>query len=244
MLKIEAWGGLTLVEQIVEGNRNEVWRAERNGDTFAVRQSRRSELSLMWELELIDFLSHCGFLVPEVVPADNGRSHDQGVVVQKWIEGTPPESTADWHRVADELQRLHTVATGLAQRPGCCAAADLVLHRTSVDADLDALPASERSIVEMVLAGVSDIAQSVIHGDPHGPNIRITASGAVGLLDWDESRVDVVWHDLSNLGVQVLDPVDHQRALSLSDAWEAVNAWLIEPEYAASRLSALRRRLS
>jgi len=57
----------------------------------------------------------------------------------------------------------------------------------------------------------------------------------VWLLDWDESRVDVTWHDLSNLGVQVLDDHEHARAQVLSHAWEAVNAWTAEPEYARHR---------
>jgi len=50
-----------------------------------------------------------------------------------------------------------------------------------------------------------------------------------------------VWHDLSNLGVRVLDQDDHDRAQDLSNAWEAVNAWTAEPDYAATRLSRLQR---
>ena len=67
VLLVDSWSGLALVEPVVEGNRNEVWRATRDGDSFAVRQSRRSESSLRWELELIEFLSQRGFVVPSVV---------------------------------------------------------------------------------------------------------------------------------------------------------------------------------
>lgn len=74
-------------------------------------------------------------------------------------------------------------------------------------------------------------------------NIRIGDSDVVGLLDFDESRVDVAWHDLSNLGIQVLDDADHAQAARLSDAWEAANGWVLEPQYAQRRLEALRTSL-
>jgi hypothetical protein len=66
--------------------------------------------------------------------------------------------------------------------------------------------------------------------------------GRVGFLDWDESRVDVALHDLSNLGVQVLSEAKHQRAQFLSDAWETINAWTVEPEYARQRFANLLAR--
>ena len=84
---------------------------------------------------------------------------------------------------------------------------------------------------------------SVIHGDPMAGNIRIDDSDIVGLLDFDESRVDVAWHDLSNLGVRVLEGVDHRRAAQLSDAWETANGWVAEPQYARRRLASLRASL-
>ena len=55
-------------------------------------------------------------------------------------------------------------------------------------------------VVGVVLAefgSVGDVEVSVVHGDPGRSNIRIRADGRVALLDWDESRVDVVWHDFS-----------------------------------------------
>lgn len=96
-------------------------------------------------------------------------------------------------------------------------------------------------LVEEVFTEFTDAPTAVVNGDPGASNIRITATGQVGLLDWDESRVDVTWHDLSNLGVSILESREHQRALALSHAWEAANAWIAEPEYAAIRLSQLKQ---
>lgn len=241
MLPVDSWSGLALVEPVVGGNRNDVWRAERDGQSFAVRRSRRSESSLEWELELIDFLLMNGFVVPSVLPTDDDQFHHDGVVVQRWIEGRPPDSETDWTAVAAELQRLHALTGDHPQRPGCCVVTDLPSRRVSVDADLDAMPTRERALVEAVFAEFADVPTAVVHGDPGTSNIRMTATDQVGLLDWDESRVDVTWHDLSNLGVAVLEQREHRRAISLSNAWEATNAWITEPDYASARLERLEQ---
>lgn len=242
VLLIDSWSGLALVEPVVEGDRNEVWRATRDGEWFAVRRSRRCESSLRWELGLIEFLSKKGFVVPLVVPTDDDRLHHEGVVVQHWIEGRPPNSEANWLAVSGELLRLHELTGDYVQRPGCCAVTDLRTRRVSVDADLDAMPIDVGALVESVFAEFIDAPTAVVHGDPGASNIRMTATGQVGLLDWDESRVDVTWHDLSNLGVPVLAHGEHHRALALSDAWEAANAWTAEPSYASTRLAELKQR--
>lgn len=116
---------------------------------------------------------------------------------------------------------------------------DLAEHRRSVDADLDAVPADVRDRLVRVFAAFADVPVAVVHGDPGPDNLRIGPDGSVRLLDWDESRLDVIWHDLSNLGLQVLNDDDHRRAQRLSDAWETANAWILEPEYALNRLDQL-----
>jgi len=238
--EIQHWEGLTLAHQIEEGNRNEVWAGTIGDLPVAVRRSRRSHESLRWELDLLAQLSIRGFRVPLPVAATDGSWSHEGVVVQHWLTGEPPSSDGDWELAAAELQRLHSSCADIAQRPGCVAVPELSARSKSVDADLAAVPRDVAELVLDVFASFADVPTSLIHGDPMGSNIRITTDGEVGLLDWDESRVDLVWHDLSNLGVRVLDEEAHGRALRLSDAWEAVNAWTCEPSYAQMRLANLR----
>jgi len=54
MLDVSPWGGLVLIEEMTEGNRNQVWQAEFEGAQVAVRCSRRSAASLEWELDLAE----------------------------------------------------------------------------------------------------------------------------------------------------------------------------------------------
>jgi len=233
------WSDLRLIEQVVVGNRNEVWRASLRGSPVSVRASRRSQQSLEWELDLLRVLDEAGFRVPTVVPAIDGSSHVNGVVVQRWLDGRTPATLGGWELVATELARLHEVTAGHSQRPGCCVVTELARQRRCLDADLDEMPRQEQETVLAVFAEFVSVPTAVIHGDPAPSNIRISDDGIVGLLDWDESRVDVVWHDLSSLGTRVLDVADHDRAVRLSHAWEATNGWLVEPDYARRRLARL-----
>lgn len=208
-----------------------------------MRRSRRDEESLGWELDLVGYLASSGFKVPEVIESNDGRRHVDGIVVQRWLHGRAPESDRDWRLVASTLRRLHEFTESYPQRPGCCAVAELTRFSVSVDADMRALPDDVAAEVMDVFSAVKEMPTSVIHGDPMAGNIRIDESGIVGLLDFDESRVDVAWHDFSNLGVRVLEGVDHMRAAQLSDAWETANGWVAEPKYARHRLESLRASL-
>lgn len=242
MIDAEAWSGLELLEPLSGGNRSVVWRGRMLGEAVAVRRSRRSDASLAWELDLLADLHRLGFRVPVAVASEDGRHSVDGVVVQTWLTGRAPTTADDWTLVAGELQRLHGATMHRPQRPDCCTVRDIASLRRSVDADMDALPAEVAGRIEAVFAEFGDAPTAVVHGDPSPDNIRIDEHGVVGLIDWDESRVDLTWHDLSNLGTRVLDDVDHERAERLSHAWEAVNGWTAEPEYARRRLALLDGR--
>jgi Ser/Thr protein kinase RdoA (MazF antagonist) len=239
MLPTRGWDGLQLVERLTGGHRNEVWAGMLGDTPVAVRRSRRSPASLQWELELLVELARRGFHVAEPIATSDGSMTHDGIVVQRWVSGRQPSSDADWTLVAAELVRLHDDCRDIEQRPDCCFVTELFTHRRSVDADLDAVPTDTATLLGDVFAEFVDVPISLIHGDPDESNIRIDDHERVWLLDWDESRIDVVWHDFSNLGVPVLKPADHQRAQRLSDAWEALNAWTTEPDYARQRLARL-----
>lgn len=242
---VSAWSGVRLAERAEDGHRNDVWSGWSPDGRVSIRRSRRSPASLAWELELLQELSYAGFVVPTPLLTDDGSLSVHGVVVQHWIDGREPHTDHEWRSVADELQRLHEMFAGHRQRPGCTTVTGLDRTGRSVDADVAALPADVADDVLAVFAAFAEVGgadTSVIHGDPGRTNVRITHDGRVGLLDWDESRVDIVDLDLANLAMQVLDDRRHRRAQALADAWETVNAWTVEPDYARRRLAALRAR--
>jgi len=205
---LSQWPSLSLGSALSGGERSDVWNGILHGERVVVRKTKRSAASFDWELGLMIHLHERGFRVPLPHPTLDGRLHHNGVAVQTWITGDPPTTADEWRSAATELRRLHQATQGYPLR---------------------------------VFESFAGAPTSVIHGDTHSGNVRIDSHGVVGLLDWDESRVDLAWHDLSNLGspdnyLALLDPADDRRAKALSNAWEAANAWVIEPEYARQRL--------
>jgi hypothetical protein len=89
----------------------------------------------------------------------------------------------------------------------------------------DAVPACRHAWV--ALAGGHE---AVMHGHPGPANIRVSDAG-VGMLDWDEARVDYTDLDLAELPASDLDPERLQGAQIAATAWEAANGWVVEPSY-------------
>jgi Ser/Thr protein kinase RdoA (MazF antagonist) len=162
------------------------------------------------------------------------------VTVQSWLDGTPP-GPADWAAVAAALRRLHAVTAGWPQRPGFASTRDLLSVERGGDVDLSAMPADAVAACRRAWARLAGRPEAVVHGDPGPANIWITEAG-VGLLDWDEARVDYTGLDLADLPT---DEPARRRQLAAAraaiSAWEAASGWLIEPSYARQRLAQLRR---
>ena len=223
------------------GNRGEVWEVKVRGDRYATRLSARAPDALDWELRLLDCLRDAGLLAPASLPAPDGRRQVDGVVLYGWIEGDPPESEREWRLVADELGRLHELTRGWPQRPGFRSTRQLLAEDAGGDVRLDVMPARAVERVREAWAAIGDEPVSVVHGDPSPCNIRVRG-GMVGLLDWDESRVDASVLDLAALPLDLSGELGVERlaaARRAADAWEAANGWLLEPEYARRRLARL-----
>jgi Ser/Thr protein kinase RdoA (MazF antagonist) len=191
---LRAWGDLAVLGPLGGGNRNTVLELRRGSQRLVARTSRRPGDSLDWEIRLLDHLAAHGFLVPAIVPALDGRQQVDRVVVQTWIDGAPPVSK-DWVTVAAELRRLHHVTAGWPQRPGSASTRDLLTAQRGDDVELSAMPGDAVASCRQAWARLDGVPEAVVHGDPGPANIRICSAG-VGLLDWDEARVDHVDLDL------------------------------------------------
>jgi aminoglycoside phosphotransferase (APT) family kinase protein len=103
----------------------------------------------------------------------------------------------------------------------------------------DAVADCRRAWQRLAAAGRRD---AVVHGDPGPDNIRMSG-GRVGLLDWDEARIDQPDLDLADLPGPAVADLDGERlatARAAVRAWETAAGWLIEPAYARRQLALLR----
>jgi Ser/Thr protein kinase RdoA (MazF antagonist) len=233
-----AWGQAEVVGALGGGNRNTVAEVRIAGERLVARVSRRDPAGLDWEISLLDFLAAQGLRVPVAVPARDGRRQVEGVVVQTWLDGTVP-GAGDWPEVAAVLRRVHELTMGWPQRPGFASARELLTCDRGGDVDLLAMPAGAVSACRQAWAALAGRPQAVVHGDPGPANIRVSGSG-VGLLDWDEARVDYTDLDLAELPGSYLPASRLGAARTAATAWEVANGWLIEPSYARRQLALLR----
>ena len=116
---LDQWGDdVARIEPLTGGvGVNEVWSVRVNGQLAVGRLGNRSDADLSWETELLRHLDREGMTVPVPIPTTEGRHFADGLVVMTYVEGGPPETEADWRRVADTFRQLHRLTHGWPQRP-------------------------------------------------------------------------------------------------------------------------------
>jgi Ser/Thr protein kinase RdoA (MazF antagonist) len=237
---LNQWGDdVARIEPLAGGVANDVWSVRVNGHLAIGRLGARSDADLAWETELLQYLDREGLIVPVPIPTTDGRRFADGLVVMTYVEGGPPETEADWRRVADTLRQLHRLTQGWPQRPGWRSSTDLLNAETGTKIDLGAMPPEGVARCRAAWARLTGRQTCVVHGDPNNPgNVRMTAD-RVALIDWDESHVDVPDLDLVlPHNAAGLDGRAHDIAAQASAAWEAAVCW--DDEYAVKRLAEVR----
>jgi Ser/Thr protein kinase RdoA (MazF antagonist) len=234
------WGDdVARIEPLAGGVANDVWSVRVNGHLAVGRLGDRCDADLAWETELLQHLDCAGLSVPLPIPAADGRLFAAGLVVMTYVEGGPPETRADWRRVADTLRRLHGLTQGWPQRPGWRSSTDLLHAETGTKIDLGSMPPEGVARCRAAWARLAGRQKCVVHGNPNSPgNVRMTAD-RVTLIDWDESHVDVPDLDLVlPHNAASLDAGAHDTAAQASAAWEAAVCW--DDEYSVKRVAEVR----
>ena len=234
------WGDdVARVERLAGGVANDVWSVRVDGRLAVGRRGARSDADLAWETGLLQHLDRAGLAVPVPIPTTDGRLFADGVVVMTYVEGGPPETEADWRRVADALRRLHRLTRDWPQRPGWRSSTDLLRAETGTRINLGAMPPEGVARCRAAWARLVGRRTCVVHGNPTNPgNVRVTAD-RVALIDWDEAHVDVpdldlvLPHNAAGLDDDALDV-----AAQASAAWDAAVCW--GDEYAVKRLAEVR----
>ena len=223
------------IEKQKNGVANDVWLVEIHGQRAIARLGKRSDADLDWETKLLSFLGANGIRVPAPIPNLDGKLFANGLVVMEYLEGTKPQTEADWRRVAETLKKVHALTRNWPQRPGWKSSADLITETKGTKVDLTQMPAEGVTRCRNAWRKLNGTPQSVIHGDPNAGNILMTKD-AVSLIDWDESHFDYcaldhsLPHNAANLPEAELAIIKQASA-----AWEAAVCW--GDDYAKKRLA-------
>jgi Ser/Thr protein kinase RdoA (MazF antagonist) len=233
------WGDdVARIEPLAGGVANDVWSVRVDGRLAVARLGARSAADLAWETDLLRHLDREGLTVPVPIPTTDGRLFAGGVVVMTYLDGGPPETQADWRRVAGTLRELHRLTQGRPQRPGWRSSTDLLHAETGTRIDLGAMPPEGVARCRAAWARLAGRQTCVVHGDLNPGNVRMTAD-RVALIDWDESHVDVPDLDLVLPdNAAGLDGGPYDIAAQASAAWEAAVCW--DDEYSVKRLAEVR----
>lgn len=231
------WGDhIARIAPLTGGVANDVWSLRVNGQPAVGRLGARSDADLAWETKLLQHLDRGGLTVPLPIPTADGRLFAGGLVVMTYVEGRPPETRADWRRVADTLRELHGLTQSWPQRPGWRSSTDLLHAQTGTKIDLGAMPAEAVARCRAAWVRLAGRETCVVHGDANNRgNVRMTAD-RVALIDWDESHVDVPDLDLVlPYNAAGLDDGAYEIASQASAAWEAAVCW--DDDYSTKRLA-------
>src|SRR5262249_56480044 len=98
-----------------------------------------------------------------------GRLFADGVVVMTYVEGRPPETEADWRRVADTLRQLHRLTPHWPQRPGWRSSTDLLHAETGTKIALGAMPPEGVARCRAAWARLGGRQTWRVHGNPDHP---------------------------------------------------------------------------
>lgn len=234
------WGeDAVRIEPLAGGVANDVWSVRLRGQLAVGRLGTRSDADLAWETGLMQHLDSEGLTVPVPIPTTDGRLFADGLVVMKYMPGGPPETEADWCRVADTVRELHRLTVGWPQRPGWRSSTELLHAETGTRINLAAMPPEAVARCRAAWARLIGRQTCVVHGNPNSPgNVRMTAN-QVALIDWDETHVDVpaldlvLPHNAAGLGGEERDIAEQASA-----AWEAAVCW--DDDYSIRRLAEVR----
>ncbi len=167
----EAYGiAPTPLVPLAGGYQNEVWRS----DDVVIRLERARPESVAWEHGLVRFLSARLDQVRAPLAASDGstfvRWSDFVVSVWPYVDGSPARRRHEPHAVAaaELLARLHDACRGWEGG-----------QRPGASA-------------------VGGAEQAPIHGDFCRGNVLVRRGRVVGLVDWEESWVDLLDYELAN----------------------------------------------
>jgi len=233
------WGeDAARIERLAGGVANDVWSVRIRGQVVVGRLGHRGDADLRWEAELLQHLDRAGMTVPVPIPTLDGRLFADGLMLMTFVEGGPPQTAADWGRVAETLRELHRLTQGRPQRPGWRSSVDFIAASRGTRIDLAAMPPEGVERCRAAWARLIGRERTVVHGDPNPRNIRMTAD-RVALIDWDESHVDVPDLDLAlPHNAAGLDERAFDVASQASAAWEAAVCW--DDDYSRRRLAEVR----
>ncbi len=221
----EKWAISAKLEPLRGGHRNRVLRTVGLARDVVFKSTKRSQASIEWLGSVHHLATMAGFVVPHGIRSLNGNLIEDGWTCEALVRGTKIVS-ADLVNLKTPLLKFHKAAAHLAQRPQFQSSGALRMLSSGGDVDLQEMPTALVRKCREAWDKVADRPQGIIHGDLSLGNVLRTSGDRFALLDWDESRRDLLLFDTGQ--IEADDEAGRQARL----AWEVACSWMLEPRYA------------
>lgn len=223
----ERWMLSAELVPLLGGHRNTVLRTIGLAENFVFKSTKRSPKSVEWLSEVHHLARQVGFVVPHQKRSLNGNLIEDGWTCEELIEGETA-LPSDLLQIEPILSEFHKETADLPQRPSFQSSKALRYLSAGGDIDLREMPRSLAHNFREAWDAVADRSEGIIHGDLNPGNVLKTNDGRFALIDWDESRRDLLLFDTGQIRAD--DKASHRARI----AWEIATCWLVEPERARS----------
>lgn len=229
---LAAWGVSGDLIALPGGHRNVVLRTTGDGPSWVFKTTHRDRAALAWLVPVQDKARAAGFQAPGLRRSLRGRFLESGWTCEPFVRGTPLPAS-ELPSLAPALSQFHQGTGDMSQRPGFCAARDLLAVVAGGDIDMTLLPPGIADACRAAWRTLPDTETAAVHGDLNASNILRTPTGALCLLDWDEARVDAPFFD------SVTPEKETPKTARARLAWEIACCWGTEPDHARGLVPAL-----
>lgn len=221
---IHLWSISAPLKEMQGGHRARVFRTIGLDRDVVFKATTRSEAALEWLFKAHDFAESAGLIVPRLLPSATGRLSENNWTCEPFLVGDQlrPSQIGE---LKTPIRRMQRAASGIPQRPGFQSARALIHSDKGGDIDLTRMPAALAKKCRAAFAGLDDTPDTLVHGDLNAANLIRMESGRLGLVDWDEARLD---HPVFDLGQINRGSTSQQARL----AWEIACCWMREPDRA------------
>jgi hypothetical protein len=227
---LKAWGEYKVLEPLEGGFRNTAFLVEAHNTKRVAKTTRRNEAAMRWLKPVHAAAQQAGFITPDLIASTNGTLVVNGVTLETFIEGHAP-TPQQLLEMQPQIQTFHDLTREIPQRPGFASSIQLLHETSGGDVNLNTMPNELVTLCREHWREHANQAQSVVHGDLNANNVLITNDGKYGLVDWDETRVDISDFDTQAL-LRTSGATLDLRNTTWLDAWEVAVCWQVEPEYA------------
>lgn len=212
---LAAWPGASVLGPMAGGARSRLWRVDLAGAPCVARKTGASEAALRWLTVTQRLAERAGIVTAPLIATATGALSAGGLTLEPLLAGHPG-TRGDLAALRPALTRFHRLARHLPERPG----------HPPLSILAQGLPPN---MARAIRASLPRGPVSAIHGDLHPGNLIRLTSGRIALIDWEESRRDLV----------ALDPPERGSAAHI--AYEIAAGWHAEPARARGMARRLRR---